>query len=276
MPAGTLAGYENLEFKIKSTETTVKVKVPEEEREFTIADGTPLDGGWTQMSIPMSTFGTAPDAATEFAIWGPGGTTLYLTDIVLSGEGEPPPVWDDITVAAPAPGDLTDAIVLYSDAKASDANITSYLADWSENIAHEEVVIDTNNTLRYLATTSGSGALGSGVAGIELSALDVSAQINIHIDFHAVGDVELVKIKFVSPEDGNPAGYASMLDNVFPTNGTWYSIDVPLDTIPIAAGGAGEVDWSRLIQIVIITYGPASTIDEPTGYYIDNVYFYGG
>jgi hypothetical protein len=93
------------------------------------------------------------------------------------------------------------------------------------------------------------------------------------MDFHAVGDVDLLKIKFVSPENGEPAGYASLLDNVFPTNGQWYSIDVALDTIP-TAGGAGVVDWSELIQIVIITYGPGSTIDEPTGYYIDNIYFH--
>lgn len=89
MPAGTLSGYETLQFKINTSDATVKVKVPEVEKEFNIADGTALEGGWVQMSIPLSTFGSsAVDAATEFAIWGSGGSTLYLTDVMLSGESD--------------------------------------------------------------------------------------------------------------------------------------------------------------------------------------------
>jgi hypothetical protein len=103
MPTGTLAEYGNLELKIKSDEATFKVKVPEEEREFNIADGTPLEGGWVQMSIPLSTFGAAVDTAVELAIWGPGGTTLYLTDIMLSGDGGVVPPSD---CPAPPAGEL--------------------------------------------------------------------------------------------------------------------------------------------------------------------------
>ncbi len=87
-PAGTMSEYGNLEFKIKSSDPWIKVKVPEEERQFTIADGTSLAGGWTQMSIPLSTFGAAAvDAAVQFAIFGSGNATIYLTDIGLSGDG---------------------------------------------------------------------------------------------------------------------------------------------------------------------------------------------
>jgi hypothetical protein len=95
IPAGKMAEYGNLEFKIKSSDATVKVKVPEVEKEFTIADGTPLADGWVQMSIPLSTFGAAVvDAAKEFAIFGSGNATLFLTDVMLSGDGgdtTPPP-----------------------------------------------------------------------------------------------------------------------------------------------------------------------------------------
>jgi len=94
-PAGTMAEYGNLEFKIKSDEAEFKIKVPEEEKTFAIAEyGTPLEGGWVQISIPLSTWSTGViNAATQFAIWGGAGTTLYLTDVMLSGDGggTPPP-----------------------------------------------------------------------------------------------------------------------------------------------------------------------------------------
>ena len=278
LPAGTLADYANLEFKIKSSEATVKVKIPEHEQTFNIADGTPLAGGWTQMSVSIASFTIAPgpSGATEFAIFGTGGATLYLTDIVLTGAATPPEPITDPTVAATDPGDLSSAVVLYSDAKTADANIITYLADWSLNIAQTEVQINTDNALRYVATSSGGpGVDGSGVAGIVLDQLNVSSQANVHMDFYVVGDVDLLKIKFVSADLGVPAGYASMLDNYTVTvKNNWFSIDMAKADIPLAPGAAGIVDWAALEQIVFITYGPDSTIDEPTRYYLDNIYFY--
>ena len=268
--------YSQLDFKIKTSDfTAISVKVPEVQVEYQLSSGTVLVDGWVQMSILLSDFDTAPVAAEQFAILATGDAagTYLLTDVGFSGEATTPEpvVWTDITTAATVPADLTDAVVLYSGVVNS---ITTPLASWSENIEQTEVEIDGNNTLRYLATSMGGpGALGATTSGLKIASLDVSAKTNIHIDFHAVGDVDLLKIKFVSPENEEPAGFASMLDDVFPTNGDWYSIDVALDTIP-TAGGAGPVDWAELIQIVIITYGPESTIDEPTGFYVDNMYFY--
>ena len=95
IPAGKIAQYATLEFKIKSSEATVKVKVPEEERTFTISNGTPLPGGWFKMSIPLLTFGADNvNTAVQFAIFGSGNATIYITDVMLSGEGggtTPPP-----------------------------------------------------------------------------------------------------------------------------------------------------------------------------------------
>ncbi|WP_415226610.1 hypothetical protein [Psychromonas sp.] len=84
IPAGTLAQYTSIEFKVKTTDfTEIKVKVPEEERGFALSTGTDLGDGWVQMSIPMSEFGdAAPAAAVQFAIFGAGGTgTILLSDI---------------------------------------------------------------------------------------------------------------------------------------------------------------------------------------------------
>lgn len=84
---GTMSQYGNLEFKIKTSDATVKVKVPEVELEFNISEGTVLAGGWVQMSIPLSTWAASViDDAQEFAIWGSGGSTLFITDVMLSGE----------------------------------------------------------------------------------------------------------------------------------------------------------------------------------------------
>ena len=144
------------------------------------------------------------------------------------------------------------------------------------NIAQTEVQINTDNALRYVATSSGGhGVDGSGVAGIVLDLLNVSSQANVHMDFYVVGDVDLLKIKFVSADLGVPAGYASMLDNYTVTvKNNWFSIDMAKADIPLAPGAAGIVDWAALEQIVFITYGPDSTIDEQTKYYLDNIYFY--
>jgi len=86
--AGKLSQYSTLEFKIKTTDyTSVKVKVPEVEKSFTLASGTPLAGGWIQMSIPLSNFGGAVNTAVEFAIFEFGAGTMLITDVMLSGDG---------------------------------------------------------------------------------------------------------------------------------------------------------------------------------------------
>ena len=91
MEAGVLSNYSTLEFKIKTTDyTSIKVKVPEVEKTFPLASGTALAGGWIQMSIPLSNFGApAVNSAVEFAIFEFGAGTMLITDVMLSGSGEP-------------------------------------------------------------------------------------------------------------------------------------------------------------------------------------------
>ncbi|MFO7673015.1 MAG: DUF5011 domain-containing protein, partial [Lutibacter sp.] len=88
MEAGILSNYSTLEFKVRTSDyTSVKVKVPEVEKSFTLASGTPLAGGWIQMSIPLSNFGGAVNTAVEFAIFEFGAGTMLITDVMLSGDG---------------------------------------------------------------------------------------------------------------------------------------------------------------------------------------------
>ena len=190
--------------------------------------------------------------------------------------------------AAPTPAeDLNSAIVIYSDAKDPDVADVNFLAEWStEDVSREEVeIISGNNAMKYKI------ALGFGgpTVGIELytnpnpgdesyvpTGTDVSGKARIHFDIFVQGDVEIFKMKLISP--GGGAGYASMLDNYFiEKNGgydTWISIDLALADIPTAPGALGPADYSELIQIVFITYGKASTVSRQTQYFIDNLYFY--
>ncbi len=88
METGILSNYSTLEFKIKTTDyTTIRVKVPENEISFPIADGTPLANGWVQMSLPLSNWSNEVGAANQFAILEFGAGTILITDVMLSGEG---------------------------------------------------------------------------------------------------------------------------------------------------------------------------------------------
>ncbi|MDT8418233.1 MAG: DUF5011 domain-containing protein [Lutibacter sp.] len=88
MEAGILSNYSTLEFKIKTTDyTTIRVKVPENEISFNIADGTPLANGWVQMSLPLSNWSNEVATANQFAILEFGAGTILITDVMLSGDG---------------------------------------------------------------------------------------------------------------------------------------------------------------------------------------------
>jgi hypothetical protein len=89
IPAGVIAGYDSIDFKIKTTDfTEINVKIPTavaEQKTYALTTGTALADGWVQMSIPVTDFGNVPATSNEFAIFGPGGTgIILLTDISFS------------------------------------------------------------------------------------------------------------------------------------------------------------------------------------------------
>lgn len=92
--AGTFTNYATLQFKIKTTRTTMMVKMENaagasNEVSVTLTDGTAIgSNGWVQMSIPISSFGVA-STATKLGFhtgWSGGGGTFYLTDVCLAGQ----------------------------------------------------------------------------------------------------------------------------------------------------------------------------------------------
>ena len=104
MEAGILSNYSTLEFKIKTSDyTTIRVKVPENEIIFNIADGTPLANGWVQMSLPLSNWSNEVATANQFAILEFGAGTILITDVMLSGDGSVTPPGD---CPAPPAGEL--------------------------------------------------------------------------------------------------------------------------------------------------------------------------
>ncbi len=356
LTAGTLASFTTLNFKVKAPGyTSIKVKVPEDEKTFPLASGTKLTGDWVQMSVPLSGFTVAPgpSAATEFAIWGPGPGTVYLTDVSLSGinfaalnsaiatatvlvssktvgsqngnvsqatkdtytaaiaaaqlvAGDNASTaaqvgvaiatlatatlaFGDAVVVADPPaqatppvfsGSLANAAVLYSDVATpsggSKATFTSFLSIDSSHFVQAEPVVSSQNVLRYSVTSKGSGANGAANAVLTMNAFNASAANRFHLDWYAVGDVDLLKFKFSSA--GTGAGNASMIDNyIVGNNGGangWHSIDVLKSSILKAPGAADNTDWAGLLSLEIILYGPASTITNSTRLYLDNLYFY--
>ncbi len=87
---GKLLQYTTLVFKIRTTDySTIKVQMTgavTAEPSFSIADGTPLAGGWTQMSISLTAFGALASNQAQFGILITGTPgIIYLTDIGFTG-----------------------------------------------------------------------------------------------------------------------------------------------------------------------------------------------
>lgn len=284
MESGKINEFTQLDFKVLTSDyTTIRVKIPgstpDEELSFNLSDGTEMNNGWIEMSILLSEWGSISSSVDEFAILEFGTGAMLLTDIGFSGTAEvdETPEESDLTdpvAAATAADSLTDsALVIYSDEQTVDAQNPVYMESWSARATLTEIQIDSDNILKYDVD---QGSDVDAVIGISFDSLDVSSKTGFHMDLYAQGDVDLMKMKFVSPENGEAAGYASMLDApdaLVTTTDAWTSVDFELSSIA-TAGGAGPVDWSELIQIVLIVYGPASTFDEETRFFVDNVYFY--
>ena len=265
-PAGTLAQYGNLELKIKTDEAEFKIKVPEEEIVFAIADGTPLEGGWVQMSIPLSTWSTGViDAAMEFAIWGSGGTTLYLTDVILTGEGSGGGGGGGgtaLTVAAPTPParDAANVISIFSNQYA-DIPVTEWSTSW-DSADIEDVQIDGNDTKKI---TYGD------FLGIDFVAnsFDATDMTHFHIDYYIDEDVTGGEVFL--PKLSNHTGGAGETNALLYTDivtadrqRTWFSLDIPLASFDPQNGSARD----NISQLILGTGASIGTL------YVDNIYLY--
>lgn len=179
------------------------------------------------------------------------GNTTVATRTVNVNEGIVDP-----TVDAPTPGDLSAATVFYSNSKAADANVSTFAQPWDSRFTFDEVVIDSNDTLRYITYAHG------GAAGIAFDSIDVSGHTMVHFDFYAVGDINQVTLQFVG-------GTVAVEPVLISTKGAWFSVDLDLSSL-----GGATPDWSALTQMGLTFYGPGSIDDPTTRLYVDNIYFY--
>jgi len=244
-PAGTLAEYGNLEFKIKTDEAEFKIKVPEEEKVFSVADGTPLADGWVQISIPLSTWSTGViNAAMEFAIWGSGGTTLYLTDIMLSGEGggTPPPS----NCPAPPAGELLSN----GDFEAGDVGCWQFFDGAS-------ISTTVNNGGSNSAEIQGATGVARGIkqerfaVGTLLPNTSYTVSFDIMSSEASLGIGGVMKaFTFSEGADGGgiPATLHTLTDNTFDLSTTWINKTFTFTTAPNANQVEGGLSF--LIEIV--------------------------
>ena len=151
LTAGKMAGYTNLNFKIKtSSASSVSVKVPETEKAYSLSSGTTLSGGWVQMTIALSDFGSLPTSATQFAIFLTSSGTMYLTDVCLSG-----------TSSSTTDGTTTDDSS--TETTVSNWDLTGWTKVWCDEF--NGTSLDTTNNW---VVETGTGPYGDGWGNQEL------------------------------------------------------------------------------------------------------------
>ena len=245
MEAGILSNYSTLEFKIKTTNyTTIRVKVPENEITFNIADGTPLANGWVQMSLPLSKWSNQVATANQFAILEFGAGTILITDVMLSGEGGGVTPPGPSNCPAPPAGELLSN----GDFEAGDVC-------W-QFFAGAGISTTVNNGGSKSAEIQGSTGAATGIKMERFAAGTVLPNTSYTVSFDimasgAFGEGGLLKaFTFSEGADGGsiPATLHTLTDNTTAISTTWekktYTFTTP--------GNANQVEGglSFLIEIV--------------------------
>lgn len=90
LDATILDEYDQISFKIKTEDLeTIKLYLMGQELEVTIADGTGLDNGWYEVTVPFSDFTGTGNADGQIAfIHAVAGAKFYVTDIVLKSTSD--------------------------------------------------------------------------------------------------------------------------------------------------------------------------------------------
>jgi len=234
---GFATGFESLNFKVKNLPTgDVVIKFasgegPATETAFALADyGTPIEGtdGWTEVSIPMSSF-PDQDAYFEFAImggWGNGGTFL-LTDVYLErlGAGEPADESDpEVYLLA------TDSSKIDWAGDGTDFSI----ADWGSGSVYNGAFSDADfDPVFEVAPGWNWGAETAAVAftGIEVGFATQFSSLDFKIKNLPTGDVV---IKFASGEGPATETAFALADYGTALEGTdgWIAVSIPLSSFP--------------------------------------------
>ncbi len=160
---GKLSEFTTLKFKIKTSDyAAVSVKIPStganEELSYALSTGTALSGGWIQMSVPLSDFLTNPVGGTEFAIFGFGAGTVYLTDIGFTGTAAV-----NKTGLAAAVSSAQALLALHT-VGAGDGNVTQAVHDAYNTAINTAYTVVTGSPTAQSTVTAAWVALNSATA----------------------------------------------------------------------------------------------------------------
>lgn len=201
-----------------STVPTVDVTTTDPAATYVVTDADAIPGATTVLV-------TSQDASTTSTI------TVNFTATILE-------------TAAPDPTrDAADVISVYSDFYPS--NYTNLNPSWGQGTVATEVVIETNNTLKYA---------GLNYQGLDYTASDVSDMNYVHLDYFTT-DATDIRFSVISPGAENAYNIGTELGI---TTGEWVSVDIPLSAYTVP-------DLSAVNQFKTEGNG---TI------YLDNLYFY--
>ena len=265
-----ITSYTHAKFKVKSdTFTAVQVFVQSATQAemnvvYSIASGTDLGNGWTEIQATLPDFTDMTWIALNFM--GDAGTTVFLADLYFTTLDDEPVTGPP--TEAPNPPSYADdeVIVLYSDSLTQDSFIGVWNANWWNAPIYSEGDIGGNHFAKYEIT---AGGIEGGVTGLEFGyengPLDASTKTTWNFDLYIEAGISKVEVQLVSADGG--AKYT--MEN--PTVGEWVSYALLFNELVDNDGaGSGVLTSSVLESIGIQLWGA-----EGQSVYVDNIYFSG-
>lgn len=164
------------------------------------------------------------------------------------------------TEAAPVPTVSSDDVIsLFSDSLTSKHWITYWSDPWWNPPTHSNVLIEGNNTAKFVITPAG---INGGVTGIQYGIekpVDASAMTGLRFDFYATAGVTKAQFQLLSKS--GPLIYD--MTNV--QHDQWVSVELSFDEL----GAPANYDKSQMQQLGMGLWGTTSD-----SVYLDNIYFY--
>lgn len=219
------------------------------------------------VTVTTTGLGATPSITPASSI--PGTTSINVMSEDMSNSMEYTVAFTATLPSTDAPDPThaqADANAIYSDAYAPPMN-PNYNPGWSQATVMTEVIINSNNTLKYA---------GLNYQGTTFDAMDVSGRDYLHFDYWTSDGTQFR----ASPVSESQGEVAYIISNA-PQN-QWVSVDVPLSyfTDLNAAFSLSDIFQFKFDTETFDGNGQGSG-NASQGYsvatfYIDNVYFYSG
>lgn len=221
----------------------------DKEQLITYFSPTPLvsKGVWISIDIPFTSLPILTSKANlaQIIFEGTNITNLFVDNIYFYNDGSVIPSVP--TTAAPTPTAIANSVIsVFSDAY---TNVPVNLnPPWGQTTVASQVLIDGNNTLKYV---------GLNYQGIELGiAQNVSSKTYLHLDYYSSNSTSL-KVYLISSGPVEKPYVLTVPSSSAPSIGGWKSVDIPLTAF-------SPVNLSDVIQL---------KFDGNGNIYLDNIYF---